>query len=311
MTAGLDIPLRRAGELFEITSGPRRAVVTEQGASLFRVQWDGRDLLDYTHDDGYGADGCHGQILMPWPGRVPQGLYEHQGQRLQLPITDHVTGAAIHGWTRWATWQPAERTDDSITLRCRLLALPGYPFPFEYEQTYSWHGDRLEIATVAHNIGSGPAPWGYGAHPYFSLGTPTIDPGILQVPAGQYFQPGANLVPKGAPLPVDGTEFDFRAGRPIGSSVLDTTLCGLARDEHGWAEISYGAPDDSLRICLRFGPHLDYVQLFTGDTLPSHRRQGLAIEPNTCPPNAFNTGTGLMIIPAGGSARVAWSLSAR
>jgi aldose 1-epimerase len=40
--------------------------------------------------------------------------------------------------------------------------------------------------------------------------------------------------------------------------------------------------------------HWPYVQLFTGDTKPDVARRSVAIEPMTCPPNAFNTGEGLI-----------------
>jgi aldose 1-epimerase len=39
---------------------------------------------------------------------------------------------------------------------------------------------------------------------------------------------------------------------------------------------------------------------FTGDTLSSpRRRRAVALEPMTCPPNAFRTGVDLLVIPPG------------
>ena len=68
--------------------------------------------------------------------------------------------------------------------------------------------------------------------------------------------------------------------------------------------MSFRSPDGSARISLHYYEPLDYVQLFTGDTLPARRRQGLAIEPNTCPPNAFNNGIGPHpTSPPGGAGR--------
>jgi aldose 1-epimerase len=299
----------RAGELFEISSGSRRAVVTEQGATLARVEWEGRQVLDAPNVDGFASPGCHGQHLMPWPGRVPQGRYEYEGERYQLPITDHVTTAAIHGWTRWETWQVTDRGPGHITLGCRILALPGYPFPFEYEVSYQWSDDGLQVSALAKNIGQRSAPFGYGAHPYFTLGSPRVDDGILQVPASRYFVYDGDLVPKGPPVPVDGTEFDFREGKAIGGAVLDVTLTGLARDGVGRVPIRFRAPDGSIGILLRYYEPLGYVQLYSGDTLPAHQREGLAIEPNTCPPNAFNNGMGLLHVAPGASAHVRWDLS--
>jgi aldose 1-epimerase len=92
--------------------------------------------------------------------------------------------------------------------------------------------------------------------------------------------------------------------------VLDITLTGLARDQQGRAALSFSSADGSTCISLHYYDGLDYVQLFTGDTLPERRRQGLAIEPNTCPPNAFNNDLGLIRIAAGGSVRLRWTLSA-
>jgi len=53
-----------------------------------------------------------------------------------------------------------------------------------------------------------------------------------------------------------------------------------------------------------------YVQVFSGDTLaPARRRCGLAVEPMTCPPNAFRTGADLIVLQPGESRSLAWGLS--
>ena len=51
-----------------------------------------------------------------------------------------------------------------------------------------------------------------------------------------------------------------------------------------------------------------YVQLFTGD-LPSVQRRGFAVEPMTCPPNAFNTGEGLIRLEPGETFEGTWGIS--
>jgi len=38
------------------------------------------------------------------------------------------------------------------------------------------------VRTTATNIGKDPCPYGSGAHPYLTLGTPTVDGLILHVP---------------------------------------------------------------------------------------------------------------------------------
>lgn len=50
-----------------------------------------------------------------------------------------------------------------------------------------------------------------------------------------------------------------------------------------------------------------YVQLFSGD-LPDIQRRGFAVEPMTCPPNAFNTGEGLLRLEPGEAFEGSWGI---
>ncbi|MGD0809117.1 MAG: aldose epimerase [Acidimicrobiales bacterium] len=300
----------RAGQLFEIKGGDRQAVVTEQGATLHRVVWDGTDLLNFASDDGYAAHGGYGQLLAPWPGRIRNAVYEFEGERFELAVTDRKETAAIHGWVRWLTWQPREHAADRVTLRCRVLAMPGYPFPLEFEQSYAWQNYGLENVTTVTNLGDRTAPFGWGVHPYFMAGGQGIDDCLLHVPASKYFGSNADLSPVLPAVPVDGTEFDYREPRAIGTSKLDVTLTDLARDGDGRIVVSLRAPDGSISVTCKYDEPINYVQLFTGDTLGEHQREGVAIEPYTCAPDAFNNGLGLLRLAPGSSLRVRWTISA-
>lgn len=300
----------RAGELFEVSDGGRQAIVSEQGASLVQVRWDGTDLLNTLSEDGFAAPGCHGQVLAPWPGRIADGCYEYEGVKYRLPIDEPATSAAIHGLARWATWQVKDQAPGRLTLWCRLLAIPGYPFPLELEQSYCWEPEALEVAFTARNIGQHNAPFGYGSHPYFSVGTPEVDSAVLHVPANKYVPGDERLNAAGPAQPVDGTPWDFRKPRPIGDIHLDLTLADLVPGEDGAFSVTLSAPDDGLRITCRYWQPVQYLQLYSGDTLPFGKRQGLAIEPYTCVPNAFNNNVGLIALHPGQSVDVRWSISA-
>ena len=52
-----------------------------------------------------------------------------------------------------------------------------------------------------------------------------------------------------------------------------------------------------------------YLMLFTGDPLPDVNRRSLAVEPMTCPPNAFSTGEAVIRLDPGGSFTSTWGLS--
>lgn len=299
----------RAGQLIEISSGNRHAVVTEAGATLYRVNWDGVEILDITSQDGYAGSGCHGQLLVPWPGRIPDGRYQFEGQPYQLPINDHTHHAAIHGWLRWASWQVREHGNDRVVLGYRQFATPGYPYTLELEQSYQFGRDGLECSLAVRNVGDATAPFGFGHHPYFTLGDPVVDRGLLQVPAAEYFEAEHDLTPKLPSRSVDGTKWDYRELREVGPTEFDITYTALQRGPDGKATTRFCRADGSLAIAVKCHEPLDYLQVYSGDTLSEAKRAGLAIEPQTCPPNAFNHGLGLARMAPGSALRLQWSLS--
>ncbi|MGD7786202.1 aldose-1-epimerase, partial [Escherichia coli] len=48
-----------------------------------------------------------------------------------------------------------------------------------------------------------------------------------------------------------------------------------------------------------------WVQVYSGEKL---QRQGLAIEPMSCPPNAFNSGTDLLLLEPGKTHRLFFNI---
>ena len=56
-----------------------------------------------------------------------------------------------------------------------------------------------------------------------------------------------------------------------------------------------------------------YVMVYTGDTLEpaGRRRRGVAIEPMTCPPNAFRSGIDVIELEPGGSWRGRWGIAVK
>jgi aldose 1-epimerase len=52
-----------------------------------------------------------------------------------------------------------------------------------------------------------------------------------------------------------------------------------------------------------------HVQLFTGDPLPDIDRRALAVEPMTCPPNAFRTGEDVIRLEPGETFTGSWGIS--
>jgi aldose 1-epimerase len=54
-----------------------------------------------------------------------------------------------------------------------------------------------------------------------------------------------------------------------------------------------------------------YVQVFTGDTLPEGvRRRSAAVEPMTCPPDAFRSGKDVIRLAPGRTTSARWGIRA-
>ena len=117
-----------------------------------------------------------------------------------------------------------------------------------------------------------------------------VDDILLHVPGKTRVLADARLLPIGA-VKVAGTEYDFTEPRRIGDAVLDTTFGDVDFDADGGSAVTIAAPDGSARVEVWGDENFKWWQVFTGDTLHGERfRRSVAIEPMTCPPDAFRSG---------------------
>ena len=68
-------------------------------------------------------------------------------------------------------------------------------------------------------------------------------------------------------------------------------------------------PDDDTQVSLWVNQSYRYLMLFSGDPLPNVRRRSLAVEPMTCPPNAFRTSENLIRLEPGASFTGTWGIA--
>jgi len=171
-------------------------------------------------------------------------------------------------------------------------------------------GSGLRVRTRATNVGVAPCPYGSGAHPYLTLGTAIIDGLILRAPGRTVLRADDRGLPVGRE-DVNGTPYNFLQPRPIGSTTLDHAFTDLERDPEGLARVELRDPDHGTEVSLWVDGSYAYLMLFTGDPLPDVRRRSLAVEPMTCPPNAFRTGDALIRLQPGASFTSTWGIAAR
>jgi len=303
-------PVAPSGEQFEITSGEQRATIVEVGGGIRSYSVAERDVLD-PYPLTAICDGAHGAPLIPWPNRIRDGRYEFDGALHQLAITEPPLHNAIHGFLRWRAWRPVERKPDRVVMGIRLHPLSGYPFALDVRVGYSLDEDGLTVATTATNIGAQTCPFGAGQHPYLSAAGALIDGCTLELPAAtRILTDPERSLPAGSE-PVEGTPFDFRRPRTIGDQAIDSPYTDLARDTDGLATARLACADGS-RVELWVDERYPYLELYTGDGLaPERRRRGLAVEPMTCPPDAFNSGEHLLRLAPGEAFSSRWGVRLR
>jgi aldose 1-epimerase len=297
------------GEQYELAAGDYRAAVTGLGAGLRELSLAGRPVV-YGYQPDELPPGAAGQLLAPWPNRVDHGRYEFGGTRYQLDLSEPRNGNAIHGLTRWARWEPVQQEADRVLLRHRPHGYTGYPFSVQVDAEYRLTAaDGLQVTVSATNRGTRPAPYGTGQHPYFTAGPAPLDEWELELPAGRWLPLSDRGIPSGAPEDIGGTVFDFREPHAIGDTVLDHALTGLNRASDGkvWSYLRSAG----RQVSMWAGPGHGWLQVFTSDTLHGERhRKAVAIEPMTCPPNAFVSGDDLIVLAPGESVAHTWGAQA-
>lgn len=299
------------------------AIVTEVGATLRELSWQGRPLVA-----GFGRHDLphayQGAVLAPWPNRLGGGRYRWSGREYQLPLTEPERINALHGLVCFAAWQVVDRDPESVTLTHRLWPQRGYPFALDLRARYELSDAGLTFALTATNVGDAPAPYGASFHPYLVAGGGTVDDWTLQVPAATYLTVDPEHLLPLAPAPVGPAGFDFHT---------PASLRGVEID-HALTDLDFGDPADPadpaaasgtgrggtviLRllgpggrgVAMSWGRVAPWLQLCIPDEQnPAITRQALAVEPMTCPPDAFNSGTDLITLPPGGEHTFAVTIS--
>ncbi|MHB8275231.1 MAG: aldose 1-epimerase family protein [Dermatophilaceae bacterium] len=309
-----------SGEQWTIRHGDHEVVVVEVGGGVRTYVHRGHDVLSGYPRDAQCSAG-RGQLLMPWPNRIRDGRYSSSGQDHQLALSEPDRGNAIHGLVRWAIWSVLEQTQDTISLVCRLRPQQGWGWSLDLSVAYALTDQGLIVTPRAVNVGTGTAPFGFGAHPYLSVGEARVDEVQLGIPAVSLLELDDRLLPTGLAA-VDGTDRDFRKPRLLGETALDTAFTNVAADADGrWRVTLAHAPTAHAPIGRTVtgravtvwadATAYPWVQVFTGDSLPlvARRTSGIAVEPMTCPPDAFNSGDGLLVLGPGQEFAASWGIT--
>jgi aldose 1-epimerase len=306
-----DLKTERSGEsirhtLVNLASGEFATVAPAAGAHvselvLYRKGDLMRVLRGYTEDSGLkDHKGYRSARLMPFPNRIQNGQYSFMGKTYQLPINRPSEGHAIHGLLFNKPFFVHEMTTGPESARLGMHYeypgdVPGYPFTFRVELTYSLLPGGFRSQLKVSNTGNSPMPFGDGWHPYFEL-TGKADAWSLKLPPAELLELDESKIPTGNSIPFTA----FEARRKIGDQVMDIALKLIP---HGQVVTEVFDPQSraTLGVWQETGPgKYNFLQIY----IPA-ARDCIAIEPMTCAPNAFNNNMGLIVLEPGQSMEAA------
>lgn len=275
------------GTIVQLAAGDYRATLASAGATLCSLTHAGRDLIwPFDPTTGLG-EGWQGRTLAPWPNRIAHARYSFDGSDYEVPCNEPRTGAALHGLASWTNWQAAVAASE-VTFTLEAPGSLGYPFPLSLAATFRLDAERGLLAVVeAVNAGDSDAPVGLSTHPYLVAGAP-LDECTFTLVSEHVLTTDEAQNPAGLAATAGG-EFDFNVPTPMAGRSVDHAFTGLPET---WAVALTDPAGDGVRLTSDAA----WVQAFSSDGMG---RRGVAVEPMTCPPNAFNTDPDLVRVPAG------------
>lgn len=276
----------------ENEKGDSFSIVPAFGANLLDLKFNNISVLDgyQTPEELVKNSWSKNIILFPFPNRLRDGQYTHEGVTYKFDINNADTQNAIHGFSKDVPMTVANVTTDAQegSITCEYQhdgAHKAYPFKFIFKITFILRGSALEIEMQFTNHENKPIPVGLGWHPYFRISEKSDDT-ALQMPDCQLIMIDERMLPTGKKQAFK----DFETLKKIGSTFLDNGFYINNQEEN--AEVILQSKLGMLTYWQETGAaKWNYVQVFT----PPHR-QSIAIEPMTCNMDAFNSKDGLVLL---------------
>lgn len=265
------------------------------GANILELQLESKgkclQLLDGFKTDGQltANEKSRSIHLVPFPNRVKDGRYFFEGKEFYLPINKPKEHNAIHGFI-WS--KPFKIVEEKTSASSADVELKysytgeneGFPFPFTVHYQYKLSEAAFSITVLITNDGINSMPLGIGWHPYFTFNK-RVDKLLLKLPDCDLLENDDRLIPTGKRSSFAG----FNSLQKIGTSAFDTVFELAGKGDH--FETRLYDPESNATIVLHQDSSFRYLQVY----IPSERNS-IALEPMTCPANAFNSGEGLVIL---------------
>lgn len=243
-----------ATTLYTLTNESGNQVkITDYGGIVTSILFDGSEMTVAFDDFNRYLDSFpyYGALIGRYGNRIADARFSLDGTTYDLVPNEK--GNQLHGGTKGFDkyiWRAETDTTPEAAILTLYHTSPdgdmGFPGSLEVKVTYTWTNDNelridyeatTDKATIVNLTN----------HTYFNISdADTVTDVVLQLDADAYTPVDEELIPLGKNEPVEGTPFDFRAGKPIGQDIRSEhpQVKQVNGYDHNWELNNY---DGSLR----------------------------------------------------------------
>lgn len=255
-------------------------VCPEIGGSVAAFNINGRPILR----DGRGGSSPLDMAsfpMIPFPGRIENGIFEYADQKIQLPLNFPPEAHTIHGECWQEPWAITAQSNQQITLTCSGR---GKNWPWEYlaQQTFVLNERGLQLTLSLTNTSDTQMPAGLGWHPYFEASGAQLDvsPGAIWDTVPGCKRGALPEALNAGPQPISTLRYDHAFDWP-------TRSFRIIRD------------DSDMAIRLSASDIFGHVVLYTPAGEPYFCAEPLSHAPNAINSGLADTETGLRHLAPG------------
>lgn len=288
----------------EIRFGDYTATVRQHGAGLNSLKFKNRDLVEPFQPGN--PSWFRGDVLAPWPNRIRDGKYLVDNKTYMAPINEIKQQTSLHGLVNNLNWEVIQKSEGRVELSVELMDSDSYPTALILRVSYELSEAGLAIEIHATNSGTKRAPYGVSIHPYLiAYPSEKVNQWTLSMNSGEVL-----AVDKERLLPINlckvsELDYDFRGGALIGDRFIDHAF---KVDDSKPRSISLLAQNGN-GVEMTFDSSSHWIQIHTADRVGgSDSRTCLAVEPMSCPPDAFNSKIDLIWLEPHQSTSSSWRI---
>ena len=254
-------------------------------------------VLGYSQASAYTSDPYYlGATVGRFAGRIDRGRFVLDGNVHALARGGTGGMHCLHGGSqgfhsRLWTLTALDRARAATFRYVSPAGEQGFPGRLEVEARYELL-DECRLMIEYRALADAPTVVNLSNHAYFNLSgcSGPIDGHRVKINADRYTPLDPHDIPTGEMLPVEGTRFDLRVERTLGSEAFDQNF--VLNKERAGLEFAASVAAPAAGIRLNLYTTQPGLQLYTGDQLasPFRFRAGLCLEAQHFPDSPNQAG---------------------